>query len=73
MCKYCEKPEPIDNISNCPTDRYIEEDLFANGIFLLKVASKVNIGIGGTIPVLATALINYCPICGRKLEDTKNV
>ena len=69
MCKYCEKPEPIDNVSNCPTNMYIEEDLFANGNFLLKVASEVDIGIGGIIPVLATALINYCPICGRKLSE----
>ena len=74
MYRYCNgNPEPIDNVSNCPTDMYIEEDLFANDNFLLKVASKVNIGIGETITVLTTALINYCSICGRKLEDTENV
>ena len=69
MCKYCEKSEPIDNVSNCPTSMYIDEDLFANSNFLLKVASKVNIGMGGTIIVLTSALINYCPVCGRKLEN----
>lgn len=70
MCKYCEKPEPIDNISNCPTDMFIDKNLFTeNGNFLLKVISNVDIGIGGFVNVLTSVKINYCPFCGRKLED----
>lgn len=70
MCKYCEKPEPIDNVSNCPTDMYIEKDLFVpNGSFYLKIVSDVDIGMGGYINVLTSTKINYCPICGRELKD----
>lgn len=74
MCKYCEKPEPIDNFSNCPTDMYIEKDLFVpNGSFYLKIVSDINMGIAGCFNVLTSTPIHYCPFCGRKLEDTENV
>lgn len=69
MCRYCNgNPEPIDNISNCPTDVYIEEELFTkeNG-FLLKIVSDVDMGMGGEINVLTSVEIDYCPFCGRKL------
>lgn len=70
MCKYCEKPEPIDNFSNCPTDMYIEKDLFVpNGSFYLKIVSDVDIGMGGYINVLTSTKINYCPICGMELKN----
>ena len=65
MCKYCEKPEPIDNISNCPTGIFIDKDVF-------KIVSDVSFGVGWIFHVLTSTKINYCPICGRKLEDTKN-
>ncbi len=70
MCKYCEKPEPIDNISNCPTDMYIDQDLFVeNGDFFLQIASDVDIGMGGCINVLTSTKIDYCPFCGRELKN----
>ena len=49
MCRYCNgNPEPIDNMSNCPTDVYIEEELFTNkNDFLLKIVSDVDMGMGG--------------------------
>lgn len=75
MCRYCNgNPEPIDNLSNCPTDMYIEQDLFVkNGDFFLKIASKINLGVGGNFHILTSTKIDYCPFCGRKLEDTENV
>ena len=74
MCKYCEELKPIDNVSNCPTGMFIDRHWWAeNGTFFLEVVSDVDIGMGGCINVLTSAKINYCPICGRKLEDTKNV
>ena len=70
MCKYCEKPEPIDNVSNCPTGMFIDKNVFKkDGGFLLKIVSDVDIGMGGCINVLTSTKINYCPICGRKLEN----
>lgn len=70
MCKYCEKLEPIDNLSNCLTRMHIEKDLFVeNGDWFLKVDSAVNIGMSGCINVLTSTKINYCPICGRELKD----
>lgn len=70
MCKYCEKPEPIDNLSNCPTDMYIEQDLFVeNGDFFLQISSDVNLGVGGIFSILTSAKIDYCPFCGRKLMN----
>ena len=71
MCKYCEKPEPIDNVSNCPTDMFIGKH-WGNDTFFLEVVSDVNIGMGGCINVLTSTKIDYCPFCGRKLEDTEN-
>lgn len=74
MCKYCEKPEPIDNVSNCPTDIYIEKHWWAeNDTFFLKIVNEVNMGIAGNHGILTSIKINYCPICGRKLEGTENV
>ena len=71
MCRYCSgNPEPIDNLSNCPTDMYIEQDLFVeNGDFFLQITSDVNLGVGGTFNILTSAKIDYCPFCGRKLKD----
>lgn len=69
MCKYCEKPEPIPNISNCPTDIYIEEELFTkDNDFFLKIVSEVDIGMGGDVVILTSAAIDYCPFCGRNLK-----
>ena len=70
MCKYCEKPEPINNISDCPTDMYIEQNLFVeNGDFFLKVISDVDLGVGGIFSILTSVKIDYCPFCGRKLMN----
>lgn len=70
MCKLCENVEPIPNVSNCPTEIIIEEDLFAKkNLYFLKVTSEVDIGMGGDIVVLTSAGIKYCPFCGRKLVD----
>lgn len=70
MCKYCEKPEPIDNVSNCPTDVYIEKHWWAeNDTFFLQVVSDVDMGIAGCFSVLTSTPICYCPFCGRKFEN----
>ena len=70
MCRYCEKLEPIDNVSNCPTDVYIDEELFTKeNDFLLKIVSDVDMGMGGEITVLTSVEIDYCPFCGRKLKE----
>lgn len=70
MCKYCERPELIENLSNCSTKMHIEKDLFVeNGDFFLEILSKVDIGMGGCINILTSAKIDYCPFCGRKLEN----
>lgn len=70
MCKYCQNAsELIPNISNCPTDMYIEEELFTkDDNFFLRIVSKVNIGLGGNIVILTSAAIDYCPFCGRNLK-----
>lgn len=70
MCKYCEKSEPIDNVSNSPTGMFIEKHWWEeNDIFFLKVVNDVNLGVGGNFHILTSTIINYCPICGRKLES----
>ena len=70
MCRFCENIEPIPNISNCPTDMYIEQELLTkDNDFLLKIVSEVDMGMGGDIVVLTSTTIDYCPFCGRKLED----
>lgn len=71
MCRYCNgNPEPIDNLSNCPTDMYIEQDLFVeNGNFFLQITNEVNLGVGGDFHILTSAKIDYCPFCGRKLMN----
>ena len=73
MCRYCEKPEPITNKSNCPTGIFIDKNVFKkDGGFLLKIVSDVSFGVDWIFHVLTSIKINYCPICGRKLEDTEN-
>lgn len=68
MCKYCEKSEAIDNVSNCPTSMFIEKHWWEeNDTFFLKIISEVNLGVGGNFHILTSAKINYCPICGKKL------
>ena len=70
MCKYCEKLEPIDNVSNCPTDMFIEKHWWAESdIFFLKVVNDVNLGVGGNFHILTSTIIDYCPFCGRELKN----
>lgn len=69
MCRLCENIEPIPNISNCPTDMYIEEELFTkDNDFFLRIVSEVDIGMGGNVSILTSAAIDYCPFCGRNLK-----
>ena len=73
MGKYCDNlshPEPIDCMSNCNTNMYIEEDIeFLPSSYVLRIASEIDLGIAGDVVVLTTTEINYCPYCGRKLKE----
>ena len=70
MCKYCEKPEPIDNVSNCPTNMFIEKHWWTeNDTCFLNIVSNVNLGVGGNFYISTSTKIDYCPFCGRELKN----
>lgn len=44
-----------------------------DGHHYLNIGHEVWLGDFGAHECSTSVLINYCPICGRKLEDTENV
>ena len=57
MCKYCEKEKKIEEEEN-------DNIYFTIYGRFLRVQGKVF-----TIPLGRTIKINYCPMCGRRLEE----
>ena len=61
MCEYCEKEKSIEEREN----DNIHFEIYGKH---LRVLGKVL-----SIPLGRDVIINYCPMCGRKLGDDKNV
>ncbi|HWT74325.1 MAG TPA: hypothetical protein VN258_06360 [Mobilitalea sp.] len=73
MCEYCSDGESISNreYSN-KTDAYVEFDASIDGN-VLNIVCCTNIGTmsQGTTYLEKDIKINYCPMCGRKLNNDK--
>ena len=72
MCDYCRMKEPGDGEGDalvCRSDRLfgnlvdVEQQIFPGAVM------ELYIGIGGTDILCERTKINYCPMCGRKLES----
>lgn len=69
MCKYCKERESIDNVSNCPTNMFIEKHWWTeNDTFFLNIVNDVNLGVGGNFYIVTSTKIDYCPFCGKELK-----
>lgn len=63
MCRYCEKPRGHARTQDGRL-AYIEGDRFTASVIVL-LAKKYRIMTG----VILSSPIEYCPKCGRKLEE----
>ena len=73
MCKYCER-----QINYFDVDNSLNEETTAMTAVLdtspwnhpyIQMEATVYAGVFGSINIESTFNVNYCPICGRKLED----
>ncbi len=57
-CPYCNSEKPLNTTDN---DDWLPDEIFIDGNNLIEDQYEQGPGIVNTI--------NYCPMCGRKLED----
>ena len=76
MCDYCEYNSNFDlddeNFSSTVSS-YAFIDKASWWHPTIKFYASIDLGSYGQIDIKNSFFINYCPICGRKLEDTENV
>ena len=76
MCDYCEYNSNFDldneDFSSAVSFRaFIDKASWWRPT--IKFSTSIDLGPYGQIDIKDSFRINYCPICGRKLEDTENV
>lgn len=72
MCDYCEYDTNFD-LDNIDFSSTVNFRTFIDKTCWwypkIKLCTSIDLGIYGQIDIKNSFRINYCPICGRKLED----
>jgi len=73
MCKYCEKELTYFDVNNDSNPDSVAIEAVLDTSYwhhpYIQMETTVYAGVFGSINIESNFEVNYCPFCGRKLED----